>query len=212
MSQVRSRQADDTRQRVAEAAAELFVRDGYTVTTITGVAMHAGVSAQTVYNAFGNKAGLLKAAYDITLAGDAEAIPLAERADVRALYQSPDARQFLHGYARLGRELLDRVGPLMLQVTAGAAAGEADLMAHQDVTDGERLTGTTMVARRLAALDALAPGVTVESARDRIWALNSVQVWHLLTGSRGWSGEQYQDWVGEAMCAAALGSPTGRSR
>jgi AcrR family transcriptional regulator len=171
------------------------------------VAAAAGVAAQTIYNTFATKAGLLKAAYDITLAGDAETIPLAERPDVRALYETPDAAALLRGYARLGRELLDRVGPLMLQVTAGAAAGEADLVAHQVVTDGERLTGTTMVAQRLAALDALAPGVTVEQARDRLWTLNSVQVWHLLTGTRGWSGEEYQDWIGDAMCAATLVSP-----
>ncbi|WP_088284287.1 hypothetical protein [Kineosporia sp. A_224] len=126
---------------------------------------------------------------------------------MRALYETPDAREFLQGYARLGRELLDRVGPLMLQVTAGAAAGEEDLVAQQRVTDGERLAGTTMVAQRLAALDALAPGVTVEQARDRIWTLNSVQVWHLLTGSRGWSGEQYEHWIGDAMCAATLEAP-----
>ncbi|WP_380168373.1 TetR/AcrR family transcriptional regulator [Jannaschia sp. R86511] len=204
---LRARQAEATRRRVAEAAVELFLQDGYAATTVAGVARHAGVSAQTVYNTFTTKAGLLKAAYDITLVGDAEAVPLAERPEVRALYETSDAWQLLHGYARLGRELLDRVGPLMLQVAAGAAAGEADLVAHQQVTDGERLTGTTMVAQRLAGLGALAPGVTVEQARDRIWTLNSVQVWHLLTGTRGWTGEQYQDWIGDAMCAAALGSP-----
>jgi AcrR family transcriptional regulator len=207
-SSLRSRQMEATRRRIAEVAVDLFVRDGYAVTTVAGVARQAGVSAQTVYNTFTTKAGLLKAAYDITLVGDAEAVPLAERPDVRALYETTDARQFLHGYARLGRELLDRVGPLMLQVTAGAAAGEEDLVAHQRVTDSERLAGTTMVAQRLAVLDALAPDVTVEQARDRIWTLNSVQVWHLLTGSRGWSGEQYEDWIGDAMCAATLGRAT----
>jgi hypothetical protein len=67
------------------------------------------------------------------------------------------------------------------------------------------------VAQRLDALDALAPAVSVESARDRIWTLNSVEVWHLLTGTLGWSGDDYQEWIGEAMCAATLrsGSPTG---
>lgn len=208
LSATRSRQATATRQRIAEAAAGLFVRDGYATTTISGVAQRAGVSAQTVYNTLGTKAALLKTAYDITLAGDAEAIPLTERDDARALYSEPDAWILLRGYARLGRELLDRVGPLMLQIAAGAGAGEPDLIAHQKITHGERLAGTTMVAQRLDALDALAPGRTVESARDRIWTLNSVEVWHLLTGSLGWSGEDYQDWIGEAMCAAALGSST----
>ena len=209
---LRARQAEDTRRRIAGVAVELFVQDGYSVTTVAGVAKRAGVSAQTVYNTFTTKAGLLKAAYDITLVGDAETLPLAERPEVRAMRETLDARQLLNGYARLGGELHDRVGQLMLQVIAGAAAGEVDLVAHQRVTDEERLTGTTRVAQRLATLDALAPSVSVEQARDRIWTLNSVQVWHLLTGTRGWSGEQYQDWIGEAMCAATLRSPTHSTR
>ena len=92
----------------------------------------------------------------------------------------------MRGYARLGRELLDRVGPLMLQVAAGAAAGDPDLIAHRETTNRERLQGTTMVAERLDALDALAQGLSVESARDRLWTLNSVEVWHLLTWTLGW--------------------------
>jgi hypothetical protein len=27
---------------------------------------------------------------------------------------------------------------------------------------------------------------------------------HLLTATLGWSGEDYQDWIGEAMCDAVL--------
>jgi AcrR family transcriptional regulator len=203
-SALRSSHADLTRQRVAEAAAELFVRDGYAATTISAVARHAGVSAQTVYNTFGTKAALLKTAYDITLAGDAEPVPLADRDEVRALYEEPDAASFLRGYARLGRKVLDRVGPLMLQVVAGAEAGDPDLVAHRETTNRERLQGTSMVAGRLDALGALAQGVSVEAARDRIWTLNSVEVWHLLTGTRGWSGDDYQEWIGDAMCAATL--------
>ena len=203
-SELRASQADQTRQRVAEVAAELFVTERYATTSVGAIARAAGVSAQTVYNTFGTKAALLKAAYDIALVGDSEPVPLADRADVRALYADPDPARFLRGYARLGLTLLDRIGALMLQVAAGAAAGEPDLIAHQETTDRERLTGTLMVARRLAELDALAPGLSVEYARDRIWTLNSIDVWHLLTARRGWTGEQYAEWVGDAMVAATL--------
>jgi AcrR family transcriptional regulator len=203
-SPLRAAQARATRERIAAAAVRLFLRDGYAATTITGIARDAGVSAQTVYNVYGTKAALLKGAYDVTLVGDAEHVPLAERAEVKALETDPDPASMLRGYARLGRQLLERVGPLMLQIAAGAAAGDADLVAHRKTTDTERLGGTGMVAQRVRDLGALAPGLSVESARDRIWALNSVEVWHLLTGLRGWSGDAYQDWIGDAMCAAVL--------
>jgi AcrR family transcriptional regulator len=203
-SALRSHQTDLTRSRIAQTAAETFVRDGYAGTTIAGVAQQAGVSTQTVYNTFGTKAALLKTAYDITLAGDAEPIPLAERPEVRALYAERDAAVFLRGYARLGRQVLDRVGPLLLLIVTGAGAGDPDLVPLREATNAERLQGTTMVARRVDALGALAPGVSVTAARDRIWTLNSVEVWHLLTRTRGWSGEDYEAWIGDAMCAATL--------
>ena len=203
-SPLRERQARQTRERVARTAADLFVRHGYAATSIAGVAQAAEVSAQTVYKAFSSKPALLKAAYDLALAGDADDVPLAQRPEVTALYAEPDAATFLRGYARLGRTVLDRVGPLMRQIAAGAAAGDPDLVAVQRTTDAERLTGTTMVARRVEELGALAPGLTTEAARDRIWTLNSVDVWHLVTEVRGWSGDAYQAWVGDLMCASVL--------
>ena len=74
------------------------------------------------------------------------------------MYALLDATEFLHAYAALGRGLLERVGPLMLQIAAGAAAGgEPDLVEHQRVTDAERLVGTGMVVQRVAELGALRP-------------------------------------------------------
>jgi AcrR family transcriptional regulator len=203
-SPTRERQARATRLLVLRAAAELFVSQGYAATSVAAIARHAEVSAQTVYNAFGSKQALLKAAYDLVLAGDDAPVPLAERPEVKRLYAEQDPVRFLHGYADLGRSLLDRAGPLMLQIAAGAAAGEPDLVAHQRTTDEERLVGSTFVIRKVQELGALAPGLTFERARDRIWTLNSAQVWHLLTATRGWSPAEYASWIGDAMCAAVL--------
>ncbi|MEE3851455.1 helix-turn-helix domain-containing protein [Gordonia sp. LSe1-13] len=185
-------------------AAALFAADGYGPTTVGAVAERAGVSAQTVYNSIGSKRELLKAAYDVTLAGDDEPIPLAERPEVKAMYAMTDAAEFLRSYARLGRQVAERIGPLVLQLAAGAALGEPDLVEHQRTTDQQRLIGTGMVVAKVDALGALAPSLTVEVARDRIWTLNSIEVWGLLTRNRGWSGDEYADWIGDAMCAAIL--------
>jgi len=205
-SPVRDRQARATRAEILRSAAELFVEHGYGRTSVGAVAARAGVTAQTIYNTVGSKPALLKAAYDATLAGDDEPVPLAERPAVRAMYALRDPAALLHAYAVLGRGLLERVGPLMLQIAAGAVSGDADLVEHQRVTDGERLGGTGMVTRRVAELGGLAPGLEPDEARDRIWTLNSVQVWDLLTHARGWSGDAYERWIGDAMGAAVLRS------
>ena len=203
-SPVRAEQAELTKRRITDAAYDLFLERGYPATTIAQIAKAAGVTAQTVYNAFGSKPALLKRVYDIRLVGDEAPIPLAQRPDIIALYAQEDPARFLEGYARLGRELMDRLGPLLLVVQAGAQAGDPDLAAHIDTTNGERLIGTGMAANRVQALNALRPGLTVERARDLIWTLNSVEVWHLLTGLRGWSSDEYAEWLGKAMCGAVL--------
>lgn len=203
-SPARERQARQTRRDILAAATDLFVTQGYAGTSVAEIAQRAGVSAQTVYNAVGTKRELLRAAYDVTLVGDDEPVALAERPEVRRMYATTDPVALLHSYAALSRRTLGRLGPLMLQIAAGAAAGEPDLVEHVRVTDDQRLTGVSMLIGRVVELGALHPGVGPERGRDRIWTLNSVQVWHLLTGVRGWSGQEYEDWIGDAMGAAVL--------
>ena len=205
-SPTRALQARATRAEILRAAATLFAEQGYGRTSVGAVAERAGVTAQTIYNVVGSKQQLLKAAYDVTLAGDDEPMSLAERPEVVQMYALLDAAEFLRAYAALGRGLIERVGPLMLQIAAGAAGGEPDLVEHQRVTDAERLVGTGMVVRRVAELGALSPGLSPDEARDRLWTLNSVQVWDLLTRTRGWTGDAYQAWIGDAMGAAVLRS------
>src|SRR6478672_3864307 len=68
----RAERAEATRRRVVEAASRLFVERGYRATTIESVADAADVSVETVYKRFGNKAGLLKAAREVAVAGAPE--------------------------------------------------------------------------------------------------------------------------------------------
>jgi len=62
-SELRQQQAEQTRSRVVEAAAELFAADGYARTTLAKIAAAAGVSAETVQGQ-GPKAALLIAAVE----------------------------------------------------------------------------------------------------------------------------------------------------
>ena len=55
--------AEERRTRVAVVAGEMFARQGWHATTISGVAAEAGVSPELVSQAFGGKAGLMMAAF-----------------------------------------------------------------------------------------------------------------------------------------------------
>jgi AcrR family transcriptional regulator len=203
-SDLRRAQAQLTRRRILDAAYACFVRDGYPGTTMAGIARRAGVSPQTVYNAFTSKAALLKAVYDATLVGDDEPVPFAGRPEVLEVYARTDPRRFLQGYAELGPVLFGRLDALLQAILEGAAAGDTDLREHLRVINGERLIGCTMVATTLAERGWLRPDVTVEQARDQIWTLNSIEVHTLLVRERGWTSEAYTAWLAAVWADALL--------
>src|SRR6478672_10547771 len=79
----RQEQARRTRAAVLDAARRQFLDAGYAATTMAGVAAGAGVSVETVYKAFANKPGLVKAVFDVAVVGDDEPVPLMQREFVR---------------------------------------------------------------------------------------------------------------------------------
>src|SRR5919206_1136035 len=86
----RQEQARQTRAAILEAARPLFIERGYAGTSMTDIARAAGVSVKTVEAIFGTKARLLKVLRDVTIAGDDEAVPLAQRPWFREIMEEPD--------------------------------------------------------------------------------------------------------------------------
>src|SRR5580765_3079216 len=66
----RRARARHTRRAILDAAARLFLRDGFQATTMPAVAADAGVSQETIYKTFGGKAGLVRAIRERGLAGE----------------------------------------------------------------------------------------------------------------------------------------------
>ena len=81
----RQRQALETRRKIRTAAQELFEQQGYAATTINQIAERADVAWQTVYSVFKNKPAILSEIFDVTVAGDDDPIPMAERPFVRQI-------------------------------------------------------------------------------------------------------------------------------
>lgn len=204
-SALRDQQAELTRRRVLDAALELFLAEGYLGATIEAVARRAEVSTQTVYNAVGGKAALLRAVYDVTLAGDDQPVPIAERPAFQTMLAETDGRRCLARYAALGRELWERAGPLVLRLLSQAAAGDADLRAFADTVERQRAAGTAMVAAHVAERFGLRPGLTVQEAGDVLWALTAPEVLERLVVRRGWRLDRAEGWLAEAMADALLG-------
>ncbi len=189
-SPLRAEQATLTRRRVLDAARELFIERGFAQVTMAGVARQAGVARETVYKTFGSKADLLKAAYDVAVAGDDDPTPLLRRPEVTELIESDDLEQVAAAYGLITAGIALRVAPL---VTAMAAAGSHPEL-EQTVAQmkDERLRGTRALFRRLC------PGAPPAALTDEVeahWALISPEVALLLLRDRGWSADQYARWV-----------------
>ncbi len=210
-SPLREEQARDTQRRVLAAAEELFLDRGYGRSSVADIARRAGVSAQTVYNAFGTKAALAKQLYDVRLAGDDEPVPMAKRPAFQELARETDPRRALAMYARIGRQIAERVGAVHAVLIAGAAAGDPDLAVLVATTDTERTIGTGHMARRLEELRALKPGLDEQRAGALLWALTAPELFHRLTVDRNWSLDEYERWLGDTMCASVLDDPEVRT-
>jgi len=202
-SPLREEQARETRRRVLGAAEQMFLDQGYG-TSVAAIAQRAGVSAQTVYNAFGTKAALAKRLYDVRSAGDDEPVPMAERPVFQQLAQETDPQQVLRLYAGVGRQIAERVWGLYAVLIAGATGGDPDLAVLVGTTEKERAIGTGHMARRLAQLGALKPGLGVKQAGDLLWMLTAPEPFRRLTVERGWSLDAYERWLGDTMCANLL--------
>ena len=203
---LRAEQTALTHRRILDAAGRLFVERGYLGTKLNTVAATAGVSVQTVYNVVGGKAALLKAVYDVTLAGDDESVPIAERPEFRAVVEAPTGRDCLLRYSALGRLLGERVTPLVTVLLAQAAAGDADLAAFVATIEGERATGTHNVAAHVAHRFGLRPGRDGGTADGVLWALTEPALTDLLVFRCGWGSDRFEAWLGTTIADALLGT------
>ncbi|MHC1560561.1 TetR family transcriptional regulator [Actinomycetospora sp. C-140] len=202
----RAEQIRETRARVLGAARELFVRRGYTGATVDAIAHRAGVSPQTVYNVIGTKADVLKAVYDVALAGDDEPVPVGARPHAVAMAAAPDAATALRLYARVGRQMLERAGALLTTVYIQAPGRDPQVRAFVETIERERSIGTASVARSLADRFGLREGLTVAEAGDILWTLTAPETADRLLRRCGWSLDRYEAWLARTMTEALVGA------
>lgn len=201
----RQRQARETRRRIVEGAARLFVRDGYAGTSIAAIAEEAKVAVPTVYATLGSKAGILRAVVELTVRGDDDAAPLSSRAAWQEIEQQPDPRERLALFARLHRQICDREAGVFAQIEAAAGADpEATRLLAEH--DGMRYETQTRLAGGLDRDNQLRPQMTKREAADIIWTLASERTYLALVRDRAWDPDDYERWVAEQLVAALLPS------
>jgi hypothetical protein len=56
----------------------------------------------------------------------------------------------------------------------------------------------------LQGANALQPGLSVDHARDILWTLTGRDLFRMLVRGRGWSPEQYENWLEDTLLSALL--------
>jgi AcrR family transcriptional regulator len=197
----RQEQARRNRNRIVDAAERRFLGDGYGLTTIAAIAGDAGVSADTIYKAFGGKPGLVRAIRTRALEG-AGPEPAEHRSD--ALHDDEsDPRKIIEAWGALTVEVAPRVAPILLLIRA-AAATDPEVAALLDEMDRDRARRMTENARRLQRAGHLRSGITVARAADVLWTYSAPELYELLVLRRGWPLRRYGRFVADAMIDALL--------
>lgn len=159
----------DKRQAILAAAFAVFAREGYALAAMDVIAAEAGVAKATVYNHFGDKETLLRAAIaaeaDRTLAGNLAAVEQLspQGGQVRGMLEDVGL-QLLRCYLderawAVRRLLLAEINqfPDLLDIVEGAASDRvtealADRMARLTVAGRLRVTDPLLAAEQFAAL------------------------------------------------------------
>lgn len=200
----RRAQARATREKILRTARELFVRRGYAAVSVAEIAAAAGVSSPTVFAQFGSKVQLLKEAAETALVGDVEPEPLASRPAMVFVRDAPTGGSVLDRLADLIAEAAPRTCPIYLVVYA-AADSDVQIAELAAELDAQRLEGAAQLADAVISKGGVDAGrdVARTALRDTIWTHNSPLLYRLLVVQRGWSVEQYGEWIRRGLRAHA---------
>jgi AcrR family transcriptional regulator len=187
-----------TRAAVLAAFREMLFADGYRAATIRAVAGRAGVSPETIYKTFGGKPGLIKALWDVTLAGDDEPVAMAERDQLREVWAAGDPAAKVLLWARFVRGVHERLAALAALLAQAGPEAAAVL----ETAERERRIGVGAFVDHLAEAGVLPASADRARVADACWALTSAAVYTQLTVTAGWDGPAYESWLAGMLAAA----------
>jgi AcrR family transcriptional regulator len=197
----RAEQARRSRDAILREAERLFLEHGYGGTTVAAVASGAGVSVETIYKAFGGKAGLVRAIHDRGLLGTAGE-PAYQRSD-EMRERETDPTAIMRTWGLLTAEVAASLTPIRLLIRS-AADTDPDMANLLEDSDAERLERMLHHARFLRERGYLRDDVTLDAAADILWTCSSAELYELLVMKRGWPPQRFAQYVTDLMIASLL--------
>jgi AcrR family transcriptional regulator len=186
----RSLQAAQTRDAVIRAAMERFSETGWAGTTLAAIAEAAGVSVETIYNGFGSKKALLRAAMEVAVVGDTEPIPYAERPAFLELGKGTLDERIARGIAVVADTHERSAGVWLAIVEASSADDEVDAW-RLELEKGRRIdTGRSLELVLGRPVD--------EHLVTMLWILYSPETYFKLVKDSGMTRAEYEAFLVDA--------------
>jgi AcrR family transcriptional regulator len=186
----RQRQALATQTLIIDTSRDLFLQQGYGVTTIEAIAEKAGVAVSTIYAIFKSKRGILRAirqAWHET----------SGQADIyKTALAQPDGKTRLELAAHATRRQWE-TGASMTAIYRSAAAVDAEAAAELQISlQGRQAHLDQFIA---ASTTLLRPELTQTQAAAIFRALTLAEVYRELVEREGWSPAAYEQWLAQIL-------------
>jgi AcrR family transcriptional regulator len=199
----RQLQSAVSRQRIVDEARKLFLAQGYRTTTIADIARAAGVNPDTVYRLVGRKPMVLRELIEQALSGTDHVVAGADRSYVRAMAVEPNPVVRVEIYAAAVREIHGRMAPLFVALRDASSTEPEAEQVWKEI--GERRAAN--MRKFVRDVRSAKPGryaTSTAEAADTVWALNSSELYVMLTVERGWTPQQYERWLARSLSYVVL--------
>ncbi len=183
------------RNRVIEAATNLFISKGYTATTMADIARDAGVAMQSVYAAGRSKGDLLRAAVERAVAGDDQEVMMHDRPVVTQMAEEPDPVRQVEICVGIICDVQERSEPIQMAFRQ-AAAVDAKVAAAVEIAHRQRRETFGRVIGLIPPNRLRHPAT---ECADTAWAVASTETLLLLRNVLGWSWPQVHAWLGRTL-------------
>ena len=203
----RRARAAATHRDVVEAAGRLFATHGYAATTIDAIAAEASVSRETIFKSIGTKRQLLQLWVERQVAGPDEPVPIAQQEWVDAI-RSADGRAHQVQIAVVALSAIhDRAIDALVALRAAAHA-DPEIAELWQLACDQRRQDVAAVTAMLTAQDEDPDRPRHGDVIDVVYALSSPELFEVLVRQCGWTTEQFQDWLADALTTLVLGPST----
>jgi AcrR family transcriptional regulator len=188
-----------SRIAILDAAWELIAERNQLDVGQSEIAAQAGVSRQTIFLAFGGRAGLLVA----MLRNKDEQSQHVARLKEIATGSGNDWVDFLL-FIDTWLDYLPVIYPVGIQLDAAALHDKDAAAAWDDRMKKALLYGMKRILARLQTADRIAPGWTADTAAEMAWSLVHPASWRLLVVECGWSADDFRRTRIETICQTLL--------